>query len=220
MAVAKAYLTVEGKPKTDKIEFLYNPESFSLSKTNTWESAPAPGRGVTEAAYKGTAPAEMSFNIILDTTHKGTPVTDYTSKLLKLMDPDKTLTGSSDDDINVRPPKVTFHWGTLDSYESVITSMSFNFTYFSGAGVPLRADVKLTLKQYDRTSNFGPQNPTSGTPRPHRVHRVQPGETLDRISAQYYGDSTQWRRLANANGLEDPLALRPGTVLSVPEQGA
>jgi nucleoid-associated protein YgaU len=48
------------------------------------------------------------------------------------------------------------------------------------------------------------------------VHRVQPGETLDRISAQYYGDATQWRRLAAANAVEDPLGLRPGTLLSVP----
>ncbi|MDQ1739694.1 MAG: hypothetical protein QOE53_1346, partial [Pseudonocardiales bacterium] len=63
---------------------------------------------------------------------------------------------------------------------------------------------------------FGPQNPTSGTPRPHRVHRVQPGETLDRIAARYYGDSTRWRSLAAANNVEDPLAMRPGALLSVP----
>jgi len=48
------------------------------------------------------------------------------------------------------------------------------------------------------------------------VHRVQPGDTLDRISARYYGDSTRWRLLANANGLEDPLAVRPGALLTIP----
>jgi nucleoid-associated protein YgaU len=51
------------------------------------------------------------------------------------------------------------------------------------------------------------------------VHRVQPGETLDRISAKYYGDSTRWRELARANGVEDPLAIRPGALLNIPRQG-
>ena len=94
MAVSKAYLTVEGKPSTDKIEFLYNPESFSLSKSNTWESEAAPGKGVVAAAYGGTSPAQMSFSITLDTTHTSQPVTNYTGKLLKLMDPDSSLSGS------------------------------------------------------------------------------------------------------------------------------
>lgn len=94
------------------------------------------------------------------------------------------------------------------------------FTYFSSSGVPLRANMSLSLRQYEQSTAFGPQNPTSGTPRPHRVHRIQPGETLDRISAQYYGDSTKWRALAQANGVEDPLTLRPGALLSIPQLDA
>jgi nucleoid-associated protein YgaU len=74
----------------------------------------------------------------------------------------------------------------------------------------------VQLKQFKESDAFGPQNPTSGTPRPHRTHRVQPGETLDRITARYYGDSTKWRLLAVANGIEDPLALRPGSLITVP----
>ena len=54
-----------------------------------------------------------------------------------------------------------------------------------------------SLTQFAESAAFGPQNPTSGTPDPHRVHRVQPGETLDRISAKYYGDSTRWRAIAH-----------------------
>jgi nucleoid-associated protein YgaU len=78
--------------------------------------------------------------------------------------------------------------------------------------------MELELRQYETSQAFGPQNPTSGTPKPHRVHRVQPGETLDRISARYYGDATQWRRLARANDVEDPLALHPGELLDIPRE--
>ena len=41
-------------------------------------------------------------------------------------------------------------------------------------------------------------------------------EPEDRIAARYYGDSTRWRALAQANGIEDPLSLRPGARLSIP----
>ena len=52
------------------------------------------------------------------------------------------------------------------------------------------------------------------------MHRVQPGETLDRISAKYYGDSTRWRQIAAANGITDPLAIRVGSLLSIPRSTA
>jgi nucleoid-associated protein YgaU len=105
----------------------------------------------------------------------------------------------------------------MHSFKAVIAELEMTFTYFSSTGVPLRASMRLVLQQYEQSDAFGPQNPTSGTPRPHRVHRVQPGETLDRIAARYYGDSTRWRALASANGIQDPLALRPGGLLSIPK---
>ncbi len=36
------------------------------------------------------------------------------------------------------------------------------------------------------------------------------------ISARYYGDSTRWRQIAGANGINDPMALRAGSLLSIP----
>jgi hypothetical protein len=112
---------------------------------------------------------------------------------------------------------VKFHWGDLHSFKSIIDSLDLRFTYFSAAGMPLRAQVGMSLMQFEPDANWGPQNPTSGTPKPHRVHRVQKGETLDRISARHYGDSTRWRLIAEANGIHDPLALRPGSLLTIPK---
>jgi len=94
--------------------------------------------------------------------------------------------------------------------------MDVTFTYFSSAGVPLRANVSMSLTQFEAAENWGPQNPTSGTPTPTRLHQVQRGETLDRISARHYKDSTKWRLIAEANGITDPLALKPGSILSIP----
>jgi hypothetical protein len=209
----KAFLEIEGGAR---VPCLYNPESLTVGRQNNWVSNPMPGKDVSTLRYAGATSGWMRLDLVFDTTNDGTPVTKYTGKILTLMDVDPNLPGADPSSNNARPPTVTFHWGDLHSFLAVVADLQLSFTYFSSTGVPLRAHVSMELRQYERSKAFGPQNPTSGTPNPHRVHRVQPGETLDRISARYYGDSTRWRLVASANGLEDPLAVQPGQVLSIP----
>jgi hypothetical protein len=216
MATEKAFLEIEGS--SVKIPCLFNPSQLSVGRQNKWASDPMPGRGVSKLRYAGSQSGWMKVDLVFDTTTDGTAVTTHTGKILNLMEVDTTLPGSNDQTNNARPPYVIFHWGDLHSFKAVVSELEMTFTYFSSAGTPLRAQMNLTLRQYEQSQAFGPQNPTSGTPKPHRVHRVQPGETLDRIAARYYGDSTQWRSLATANGIEDPLAIQPGSLLSVPRQ--
>ena len=209
----KAFLEIEGGAR---IPCLYNPESVSVGRRNNWAATPMPGKDVPTLRYAGAVSGWMRLDLVFDTTAEGTPVTDHTSKMLALMDVDENLPGADPATNNARPPTVTFHWGDMHSFAAVVQDLRLTFTYFSSGGVPLRAQMRLELRQYKKAHLYGPQNPTSGTPRPHRVHRVQPGETLDRISARYYGDSTRWRLLAEANSLEDPLAVRPGALLTIP----
>jgi LysM repeat protein len=213
MALEKAFLKIEGGTQ---VPCLFNPESLSMSHSNNWRSESLPGKGVPTLSYEGANSGTMSLELTFDTTATGKPVTDHTSKILALMEVDPNLPGTNEDTNNARPPTVSFHWGDMHSFEAIASDLQLTFNYFSSTGVPLRAKVNLSLKQYAAGRSYGPQNPTSGTPRPSRVHRVQPGETLDRISARYYGDSTRWRMLANANGLEDPLGIRPGALLDIP----
>jgi hypothetical protein len=213
----KAFLLVEGK---DKINCLFNPASIAISRTNSWTPKKVPGSDVGTLTFGGANAGTLTLELTFDTTQDGTSVSVHTNKLMKLMDVDYSLKGADEASRNGRPPTVTFNWGQMSSFPAVVTSVSLNFTYFASTGTPLRATAALSLQQYKKAEAFGPQNPTSGTPNPHRVHRVQPGETLDRISARYYGDSTQWRALAGANGVEDPMALRPGQLLSIPRLGS
>ena len=213
----KAFLKIEDGTQ---VPCLYNPESLSVGRSNNWLSNPMPGKGVSTLRYAGASSGWMRLDLTFDTTAAGTAVTAHTGKILALMDPDPKIPGSDAASMNARPPTVTFHWGDMHSFAAVVSDLILTFTYFSSSGMPLRAHMQLELRQYQEARAYGPQNPTSGTPKPHRVHRVQPGETLDRISATYYGDSTRWRLLASANTLEDPLALRPGTIISIPRLDA
>ena len=47
-----------------------------------------------------------------------------------------------------------------------------------------------------------------------RTHVVEAGDSLDRLAARYLGALTEWRRVAVANGLSDPLAIGPGSCSS------
>jgi hypothetical protein len=143
----------------------------------------------------------------------------HTNKLLGLMKVDTSLAGYDAQRNNGRPPWVKFMWGTqIHTFKAIIKSMSVTFTYFSSDGLPLRANVEMNLEQFEPDENWGAQNPTSGTPNPNRVHQVRVGDTLDRVAAKYYGDSTKWRSIANVNGINDPLTIRPGQLLSIPER--
>lgn len=217
-----AYLLIEG---SEHIPCLFNPTELSMTLRNTWSTSgdgeeksteAVPGKGVQQLSFGGSNNGSLDLTLFFDTTATGSPVTDYTSKIVALMDINDDVPGTDRARRKGRPPTVEFVWGDLKSFPAVIESLTLKFNYFSSTGTPLRATMSLGLKQYADPSNLPKQNPTSGTPLPHKLHQIQPGETLDRISAQHYGDSTQWRLLAAANGIEDPLELRAGGLLAIP----
>jgi len=213
-----AYLEVE---TGGHIDCMFNPTTFAFSTQNSWNGSSEPGKDTPSLRFAGGGGGTFSLSLVFDTTPVGTTVTEHTNKLLKLMKVDPELPGYDEAENNGRPPWVKFHWGThVHSFRAVINSTSVTFTYFSADGTPLRANVELSLTQFEPDDNWGSQNPTSGTPKPRRTHQVQVGDTLDRIAARYYGDSTRWRDIASINGIADPLDLAPGRLLSIPERSA
>ncbi|MYW16669.1 LysM peptidoglycan-binding domain-containing protein, partial [Streptomyces sp. SID2955] len=60
------------------------------------------------------------------------------------------------------------------------------------------------------------QNPTSGARTARSTHTVVAGDSLAMLAWREYGDPTAWRTIAEANGIDDPMALVPGTELVVP----
>jgi hypothetical protein len=143
------------------------------------------------------------------------PVTIHTDRLLTLVTVNPLLPGFNPQNNSGRPPWCIFVWGSFVSFKAVVESVNLTFTYFSSDGRPLRAKAVLALKQYDDLEKW-PQNPTSGTPYPHSVRWLLPGQTLDRIAAEVYGDAGKWRLIADANGIHDPLNLPEGMALMVP----
>lgn len=216
--IEKAYLEPEKGPN---IPCLFNPATLTISKANVWETPNAARQDAPNLVFDYGQSGKLNMDLELDTTDSGKSVTDHTDGILKLMKVDSSLPDNRDSKTKAgRPPWVRFRWGRTHSFKAVITSATVTFTYFSSEGRPLRATVKLELLQYEDEAKWPLQNPTSETPEPHRVHHIKAGETLDRIAFQHYGDPAQWKAIAQANRIIDPLSLVTGTRLQIPQQEA
>jgi nucleoid-associated protein YgaU len=59
----------------------------------------------------------------------------------------------------------------------------------------------------------------SGVPDGEVIHSVRKGENLSKISQQYYGTATRWKRIADANPGVNANRLMPGQKLRIPQAG-
>ncbi|MEM7092078.1 MAG: tail protein X [Actinomycetota bacterium] len=217
MALTKAKLVFEDK---SEVPFQFNPNELALAKTSSWKDVPATGRSVpTTTEYVSGGGYTLTVTMLLDTTDTGEAVTSQTEKLKELVEIDTTNSAYDSAKKMGRPPWVKLLWGDMVPFKCVCTSLNLTFNYFASTGEPLRATAKISLQQWADPDNPPNQNPTSGTPRPHRVHTVVLGESLDRIASKHYGNAAKWRQIADANPhVEDLFRLRPGTKLLIPDK--
>jgi nucleoid-associated protein YgaU len=112
------------------------------------------------------------------------------------------------------PPWVQFQWGGMLSFPGHINTVTAKYTLFSSSGTPIRALCTLSIEEISGDKEG--QNPTSGALAARDVHTTTDGDTLASVAYQAWGNPQLWRDLAEANGIDNPMALRPGTRLLVP----
>ena len=197
----------------EPVRCMFNPHEYTLSKQNRWQRGETKGKNVPRLKFSQGGSQTLKLQLFFDTYADGTDVRLHTDPLWRMMmvNSDKTNPRSNKSE----PPPVMFQWGGL-AFEAVITSMTQKFTLFLKDGTPARATVDITLEQLGDEEDFAGQNPTSGGGEAPKTRLVHAGERLDLIAYEEYEDATQWRRIAEANGLTHPLRLRPGQRLVVP----
>ncbi|MCQ8828980.1 LysM peptidoglycan-binding domain-containing protein [Streptomyces malaysiensis] len=112
------------------------------------------------------------------------------------------------------PPVVRFVWDE-EVFTGVVEKLDVNYQLFQPDGVPLRAMLDLSLKEFRTAASQVAGTPRS-SPTVEKSYVVRRGDTLSSISAALYRRPDAWRELARANGIGDPRDLRPGRVLTVP----
>jgi len=200
-----------------RLDFLFNPTKYSITKTNTWNPRKNVGKDVQPLEFGGGQPKSLTLQLFFDTLEEGKDVRDYTGILERMMQIDESLRQGKSD--RGRPPYCRFRWGKFFSFICVIQRLKVDYTLFLPDGKPVRAIADLSLKQTVDENEQPPQNPTSGGAPGNRVWVVKPKETLDWIAYKTLGSSSRWRVIAQANDILDPLDLTPGQRLTIPPWG-
>jgi hypothetical protein len=214
----KAELEIDGG---ETIAVLFNPTEYTVTKTNTWTFKEVQGASLPPPEFGGGNPRELSLSLLLDASvlDGSQSVKDVCDKLFKMME---VGDGQPAGGTRAAPPFVTFRWGAVDTFKAVCTSLTVAYQLFQPNGDPIRADVKLQLKQAEQASTASSNSANKGTNPTTRaeagagVHTVQDGDSLPSIAYRAYGDATRWRTIAEANNIDDPLRLRRGTPLMLP----
>src|SRR3954451_19170789 len=215
MGFARATITPDG---SQPLNCYFNPTEYSIAKTNSWDPPKVNGKSAPKMTFTSGTPRKLDLTLLFDETlppkapaaTAAVPVGEACKTLLDAMEVPKTAKAGTP---KAEPPLFTFSWGPL-VFKGACTSLTITYKLFTPEGLPLRADVKLSLTE-DVQSTKG-QNPTTRATGGFGVHRIKDGDPLPSISYEAYGDATRWRLIAEANGVDNPLHLRRGRSLSVP----
>ena len=204
----------------------FNPTQISFSKGVQLGDIPIPGLDCSLVQFVRGQNETLSMDLFFDSTENGmgagaTSVTEYSDQIYQLVkiEPDSHA-----------PPVCEFIWNNKfpgtdiskemgnqkrNSFKCVVESVRHQYTLFSPEGVPLRATVTVSLREY-KTLDEQLAQLNLNSPDRTQVHVLQSGETLSSLAGSHYRRPGQWRLIADANDIDDPRRLMPGTFLTVP----
>jgi nucleoid-associated protein YgaU len=212
-----------------EMEFIpvqFNPTELSLEKAAQIAEVNIPGLDSPVLQFVRGQSEKLTLELFFDTTDHGmgqhaTSVTTLTDQIYQLVkiEPDRHA-----------PPVCAFVWNhkfpgsdvsesignqKRNDFQCVVDSVRQKFTLFSPEGVPLRATLTVTLREYKTLDEqFDQLNLNS----PDRTvsYIIERGDTLSSIAGSHYRRPGEWRRIADANQIEDPRRLAAGTFLTLP----
>jgi hypothetical protein len=222
----QASLTVNWHNESVTVPCQFNPTEFQIEKQAQYAEITIPGLAAPLQQFVRGAAAVLTAELFFDTSDRGTglgatAVTTLTDPVFAalLIDPELHT-----------PPSVVFRWGAgfpganlpsqvqaqaRNSFRGILTSVRQSFTFFSRLGVPLRAKLTLSLREYFPLQDQLRDLRLASPDRTHG-HVLARDETLAMLAERQYGQTREWRRIAAANRIEDPRRLSPGRRLSLP----
>jgi nucleoid-associated protein YgaU len=201
------------------VVFSYNPKDMK------WKRKAATRRMVKEGGkdkeqWTGSGARSLSFLGHLE----GPQAYPFATQLLEMMTPSAGLLsmlsalggfGGSTGVEKEKPNTLLFQWGPV-FMQCWMKDCTVTYKRFHISGIPVRAECQISLEEIP--FKLPGQNPTSGGLPGREQHTVVAGENLVGIATGTYGQPGQWRAVAEANGIDDPFAVRPGANLFMPSR--
>jgi len=222
-ALAKASLldTASGQNYT----VMYNPDELRLEQGNNYAEIGIPGLDTSPVQYIRGKARVLTMELFFDTCDTGIDVRKHTDPIVGLLDTQPTTHA---------PPVLIFSMGGLQ-FTCVLVDAGQRFTMFLRSGTPVRSVLSVRLQEYVRVDVRLQRGLFVGSPTAttvanavaakvapsllgSTVHVTQRGDTLAGLAGALLGDAANWRDIAQANNIDDPLHLPPGTRLIIPAQ--
>jgi len=196
------------KPAGIRWQALLNPTELSFSRKNNYQATQSAGTSAPQQSFSGGEPDQVQVDLLLD----GTGVVGEPGGIGRILDELLSLTKFQGD--THQPYYVHAYWGRF-SFRGILTQADVTYKLFDRAGEPLRATVKLSLKEALSPEEVAAED-RPASPDLYQTWLVRDGETLDAIAARVYGNAALWRPLAAANRLRNPRGLVTGQLLLLP----
>jgi hypothetical protein len=199
------------------IEFPYNPDSYTETVEGNWKGSLQPATQGPVPQWLGVKPQEVTVKILLDQFAIPPPIMpldEVIAQLKMMVLPSALSLGMG----SATAPMVMFMWGSnIIMDQAYIKKVAITYERFL-LGNPVRATAAVTLQAVPLPAPLGPTNPTSGGLATRKTRTMVEGDTLASIAYQEYKDPNMWRALAEANGIDDPMRVKSGTVIAVPDR--
>ena len=218
--LVKAFLTRKDNPALI-VPFLFNPSEFTVERTNQFTEVSVPGLSASTFQFVRGGSRTVTMDLFFDTYEEKIDVRIFTDRITgwdsgsifsKLPGAAKGLM-DIDSDLHA-PPVCLFIWGGY-IFACIIERISKNFTMFLPEGIPVRATLNVTLKEYKEYETQLQEAARQSADRT-KTWRIKEGESLQFIAAKEYGDPTAWRTIAEENDIDNPRIIEPGTELVIP----
>lgn len=190
------------------IEVQFNPTEYGIDRGASYAELQVPGLGTPLLQFVRGEASTLTLELFLDGTVQPDinqqSVTDRLARIREFV--------TIDSDLHA-PPVCRFQWLSI-VFDGVVTSLKEKYTLFRENGEILRARVTLTFKSY-KAVEVQLREMQLASPDRTRVRVVREGERLDAIAAEAYGNSRLWRDIAEANDIDRPRFIAPGTALRI-----
>ncbi|MCR4780971.1 MAG: hypothetical protein K5876_07745 [Ruminiclostridium sp.] len=219
---AKATIVIAGE-KPEQIPVQFNPSEYRISERTQFTEKTRRKKDEPVVDFNGRPLASLSVKLYFD-ADEITSVTSVASGAVNTLlgnDDSKDITKKINkitsltiiDGKSHQPPGAAFVWGALQ-FLGYVESVSTSYTMFDNKGKPLRAVMDLSMKGMN-----GPSSEKKSpfmSPDRTKARVMTEDNNIWNIAQKEYGDVREWRRIADANGIMNPLDIPIGKVLRVP----
>jgi hypothetical protein len=205
MSLEKA--TITRLRTNEQISVMFNPAEYTFDLANNFAEIAIPGLRTPPVQYVRGNARTLKMELFFDSFEAHADVRAATQQITALLDPDGPTQA---------PPILLFTWGGF-SLQCILETVSQRFTMFADDGTPVRATLNVSFKEYERVEVEIRGGLFLGPP---TVYNVASGETASKVAEVVLGDPAAWRRIADANDIDNPRTLVPGANLVVPPKAS